>query len=238
MPHKRLYNADSGDIIIVKKYNYYMLRRILCTAEIFLARPENTLSNKELFYTIDVLDEAISKTKKVEFTYNSYGTDKKLHPNKEGKYIISPYQMVATNGRYYLICNYDKYDNITNYRVDRITDIRIINEPIKPAKKLKGGEIDLPHHMAEHIYMFAGESIRAKFKVKTTLVDQVLDWFGEDVEFSEENNETCVAAVKVNREAFFCWAMQYGMHIEVLEPADMRAKIIDAVKTIGKRYAK
>jgi predicted DNA-binding transcriptional regulator YafY len=71
------------------------------------------------------LDEAITKNKKVAFIYNSYGADKKLHPKREIEYIVNPYQMVATNGRYYLVCNYDKYDTISNYRVDRITKIRI-----------------------------------------------------------------------------------------------------------------
>ena len=42
--------------------------------------PESRPENKEVFYTIDVLDEAISKGKKVSFVYNSYGTDKKTAP--------------------------------------------------------------------------------------------------------------------------------------------------------------
>ena len=65
--------------------------------------PENMPSNKQLFLTIEVLDEAISKGYQVTFTYNEFGTDKKLHPreNSEGEvreYIINPYQIVATNG--------------------------------------------------------------------------------------------------------------------------------------------
>ncbi|WP_444433085.1 WYL domain-containing protein [Ruminococcus sp.] len=49
----------------------------------------------------------------MSFTYNSYDIDKKLHPrrtsnNEVRNYIINPYQIVATNGRYYLVCNYEK----------------------------------------------------------------------------------------------------------------------------------
>ena len=50
--------------------------------------------------------------------------DKKLHPRKSEPYIINPYQMVAVNDKYYLICNVDKYDNVAHFRVDRITDIK------------------------------------------------------------------------------------------------------------------
>lgn len=198
--------------------------------------PDNQPRNKELFYTIDVLDEAISQNKKVAFIYNSYGTDKQLHPKRESEFIINPYQMVATNGRYYLICNYDKYDTLANYRIDRITKIRVLDEKRKPISKLVDGELNLPKHMAEHVYMFAGESIRAKFKAKSYLIDQIVDWFGMEVNIKPINDEESMIEVTVNKEAFFCWAMQYSLHIEVTEPTDMRERISTAVKELNKKY--
>ena len=195
--------------------------------------PENQPENKELFYTIDILDEAISQNKQVSFVYNAYGIDKKLHPRREERYIVNPYQMVATNGRYYLICNYDKYDDLSNYRIDRITGITMLDTPQKP---LKGG-INLPKHMAEHIYMFAGDSVRAKFRAKNYIIDQVIDWYGKDAKIMPENDEECIVTVSVNKNAFFCWAMQYGEHIEVLEPTDIREKIISSVQEIAKKYS-
>lgn len=198
--------------------------------------PDNQPRNKELFYTIDVLDEAISQNQKVAFIYNSYGTDKQLHPKRESEFIINPYQMVATNGRYYLICNYDKYDTLANYRIDRITKIRVLDEKRKPISELADGELNLPKHMAEHVYMFAGESIRAKFKAKSYLIDQIVDWFGTEVNIKPINDEECIIEVTVNKEAFFCWAMQYSLHIEVMEPTDMRERISTAVKELNKKY--
>ena len=198
--------------------------------------PDNQPENKEVFYTIDVLDEAISQNKKVAFVYNSYGVDKKLHPRRNEEHIVNPYQMVATNGRYYLICNYDKYDDIANYRVDRMTNIRIIDEPRKPIKSLTEGELNLPKHMAEHLYMFAGDSIRAKFKARTYLIDQLIDWYGKDVKINSLNDEECMVEVIVNRESFYYWALQYGPHIEVVEPNDMRERIAKTVKDLCEKY--
>lgn len=196
--------------------------------------PENHPENKELFYTIDILDEAISQNKQVSFVYNAYGIDKKLHPRRDEKYIVNPYQMVATNGRYYLICNYDKYDELSNYRIDRITKITMLDTPAKP---LKNG-INLPKHMAEHIYMFAGDSVRVKFRAKNYIIDQVIDWYGKDATIIPENDDECTVMVNVNKNAFFCWAMQYGEHIEVLEPTDIREKIINTIKKLNKKYSK
>lgn len=198
--------------------------------------PDNQPSNKEIFYTIEIIDEAISQNKKVSFIYNSYGTDKRLHPRREEPYIINPYQMVATNGKYYLICNYDKYDSIVNYRIDKITNIQILDEPRKPLKELAGGEINLPKHMAEHIYMYAGDSIRAKFKAKNYIIDQLIDWFGKDIDIKPIDEKECLVTVNVNKNAFLCWALQYGQHINILEPADVRTQLIKNIKEVLQKY--
>ncbi len=190
--------------------------------------PEDRSQNRELFYTIEILDEAIGSGRQVAFNYCSFGSDKKLHPrlDSEGKtreYIINPYQMVATNGRYYLVCNYDKYDNAANYRVDLITNIRLLDSPAKLLKKVKGLEhgLDLPKHMAEHIYMFSGESVKAEFRAKKYIISEIIDWFGSDVEFSNESEDEITVKVKVNRIAMRKWAEQYVSCVTLLAPADL-----------------
>ena len=147
--------------------------------------------NKELFYTIEVLDEAISNGLQVKFLYNEYGVDKKLHHriNKNGdvrEYIINPYTMVANGGKYYLICNYDKYDNLSHYRIDRISNIEILDTPRKPKKQVEGlVGLDVAKYMQEHIFMFGGKSIRAKFEMPKYLISDVLDSFGANVNFTD-----------------------------------------------------
>lgn len=205
--------------------------------------PENAVQNKQLFYNIDVIDEAISKHKKISFNYNRYGTDKKLHPelcsDKTRKiYTVNPYQMVATNGRYYLICNYDKYNDVANIRVDRITGITMLDEVAKPQSEvpeLKNG-FDLPKHMAEHIYMFSGKSIPVSFRAKKYLVGEIIDWFGRDVTFFDETDSEVSVRVTVNEEAMRRWAVQYALHIEVLTPQSLRNIIRDDLHKAVRKY--
>ena len=208
--------------------------------------PEKFPENKALLYTIEILDEAISKKKRVQFYYISdYGTDKKprLHKNKDGTittYKVNPYQMAATNGRYYLICTHKYYtDTVTNYRIDRIKDICILDdEPITPAREvpaLKNG-FDLPKHMAENIYMFSGEGVMVRFRAKKYILKDVLDWFGQDVRFSNENDDEVDVIVRVNSDAMLYWSLQYGEHIEVLEPAALRARVGAAARAISEKY--
>lgn len=206
--------------------------------------PDLSLHSQQLFYTIEVLDEAISKGRQVSFTYNSYGTDKKLHPRKDGsgnirEYIVNPYQIAAANGRYYLICNYDKYDNVANYRLDRVTDIKLLQTLAKPMEQVKGLEhgFDLPKHMAEHVYMFAGESGVVTFRAKKYLLNDIIDWFGGGVTFFDETEEEVCVRVRVNFAAMRRWALQYALHAKILSPASLAEQVREDIKVAGENYA-
>ncbi len=205
--------------------------------------PDNSPQNKQLFYNIDVIDEAIAKHRQIEFNYNRYGTDKKMHPETfpgGGKmvYTVNPYQMVAANGRYYLICNYDKYDNVSNIRIDRITGIKMTDTPAKPQRKvpeIKNG-FNLPKHMAEHVYMYAGESIPVTFRAKKYIVGDVIDWFGKDVTFYDETETEVSVRTTVNENAMCLWAMQYALHVKVLTPQKLRDNIKENLKKAVENY--
>lgn len=203
--------------------------------------PQNKPANKQLFYTIGILDEAISKEKQVKFKYCFYGSDKKLHPKLDSngnpkEYIINPYQIVATNGRYYLICNNDKYDNLSNYRVDRITDIELLDTLAKPKREVKGAEygFDLSKHMKEHIYMFAGKSITTQFIAEKYIISDILDYFGEEVKFSNETEDKITVTATVNEHDMRLWALQYALQVKVISPQrlvdDIKSDIMKAVE--------
>lgn len=119
-----------------------------------------------------------------------YGTDKQLHKKARPdgtvrEYVISPYQMAAKEEKYYLICNYDKYDDISNYHIDRIADIRILDVSAKAFGTLKaqGRTLDLAAYMKEHPYMYASENVRVKFWISRPMISDVIDLFGSDVHF-------------------------------------------------------
>jgi len=196
--------------------------------------------NKQIMIVINTLNDAIDEGKKVSFVYNSYGTDFKLHPRQEKPYIVSPYQMVVSNGRYYLLANGDKYPDISHYRIDRITNIKMTDIPIKPIKEVKGAEngFNLPKHMAEHIYMFCGESISVKLRTNEEMMNDLIDWFGKDFRIIERDKEKkiIVVSVKCNYNAIFYWALQYGAAVEILSPAELRSELADTIYEMNKRY--
>jgi len=205
--------------------------------------PEDMPQCPELFLTVEVLDEAISKKSKVTFEYCDRGTDKKLHPRltHDGApriYTVNPYQMAATNGRYYLIANIDKFDGIIHFRIDRIRGIKITDTPAKPVRDVKGMEdgLSLNRHMAENIYMFGGKSGTVTMRAKKYIVGDIIDWFGTDVRFSDESDDEVTATVYVSFEAMKYWALQYGAHVTVTAPDFLVKDIGTVAADIARRY--
>lgn len=200
--------------------------------------PTNKVNNRQIFFIIETIDEAITRRKKITFFYNEYRTDKKLHRKREQRYTVSPYQIAATGGRYYLICSTEGHSNFSHYRLDHMEDIQITDERILPLKEITGSNnaLDLPKHMAEHIYMFSGETVRVNFRASLKTVDQIIDWFGADVTFSNETGDTVDVSVLVNESAMFCWLMQYGVSCEVLSPPSLRENIKNAVRGMAEKY--
>ena len=196
--------------------------------------------NKELFYSIDIIDEAIRKGKKVKFKYLEYNIDGELQckTTEEGNikiYTASPYHMVAANSRYYLICKFSNHDNLANIRVDRIKDIEVIDEKIELNKDFNV-ELDLPKHMMEHLYMLSGESKRVKFTFPKFLINDVVDWFGDNIDMKKLDDETVEAESVINVNAMKIWAMQYGDYVTVVSPTELVDEIKETIEDMRKRY--
>lgn len=204
----------------------------------------NQPANKQLFYTIDILDEAISLSRKVAFHYLEYGTDKKLHKKMRPdgivrEYIISPYQMAAKEGKYYLICNYDKYDDISNYRIDRIADIKILDEQAKPFEKLKwsnGRTLDLAEYTRAHPYMYSSENVHIKFRISRAMISDMIDMFGSDVRFSDEDESGVTVSTVTNEMAAEQFAKNFSPDVVVLEPQELRNRLKDNLEKSLKFY--
>lgn len=203
---------------------------------------DNSTDNKQVFLNVEQIDEAISLHRKIAFKYLEYGTDKKMHPKKRSDgselYVVSPYQMAAKEGKYYLICNFDKYDDISNYRIDRMKDIRILDEHIKPFEKLQGAgkkPLDLSEYMKEHVYMYSSGNCRASLRIVKPMISDIIDMFGKDVTFSDETEDGVTVSVNANEMSIEHFAQSFAPDVVILEPKDLAEKVKERlVKAAGK----
>lgn len=201
---------------------------------------DDKIVNKDLFYNIDIIDEAIKKDKKIIFSHCEYNIKKELinKKNDDGSdkiYTANPYHMAALNGRYYLICTFKGHKNIANVRLDRIKNIKVINEK---RDYLSENEINLPKHMCEHLYMLEGESARVTFEFPEYLLSDVIDWFGSNITFVKEKGDKISGSANVNLEGMKYWALQYGDHVKVISPKKLVDEIKKSIKCMNKKYLK
>ena len=191
----------------------------------------------QLFFTIDMLSEAIEKKRKVMFFYTRYDSAGRLVNTTEEKHLVNPYQIAIANGKYYLIGNIDKYDDAAHFRVERIADVEITEDKAKPAEEVEEfrNGLDLPKHMAEHVYMFSGRSELIRLRVSKAGINDCYDWLGQDIYVTEDGDDYQVS-LRANPEAIKYWAIQFGSTVEVLEPLWLREETAELAKTIYAKY--
>lgn len=191
----------------------------------------------ELFLNLDFIGEAIDTNRKIAFFYQKYKQDKSLHKTTTGKHIANPYYIAVANGKYYLVANIDKYDNITHFRMERISDVEILPEIRKPKEKVtdfKDGH-DLSAHLLEHVYMFSGPSVRVVLKVHPGGINDVIDWLGTDVGIIDRGDHLIVDTY-TNQQAMKYWAVQFGEKVEVLQPDSLREEVRKMVENLHEKY--
>ena len=181
-------------------------------------------ANPQFLYVLDTLHEAIRMGCQVTFRYTDYDVDKQLHPrlDEQGlpkEYLVNPYRLASANGRYYLICNVDKYSSLAHFRVDRIVDIRLKKRAVKALQRVRGAEkgIDLPEYLAGHPYMYAGEVETIRIAADRCAINDILDWFGMDTILTPMGEERVLAEVRTDRSSMNYWLQRYGEHAELSE---------------------
>ncbi len=193
--------------------------------------------NKSVFFTIEILDEAIAKHKKVQFVYNGYNMRKKLVPLRRGVWKVSPYFLLLHNQRYYLICNDDGADDIAYYRVDRITDIIILDEYARPLDSVDGYEDVSPDMLDTAFpYFLDGKPELIVMRCHKSIFADLVDWFGSRFTVTKNDGDYLEVTLSAPKKAMEYWALQYGEKAEIIAPASLRERIVEVIKMMSFKY--
>ena len=195
--------------------------------------------NEEIFYNIDSINTAISEGKKISFKYGKRVLDNRQITTEYKTRTVSPYAMTWQDDHYYLICNYEKYDNLMNLRIDRIKSVQILDEPSRHFSKVSDYKdtFDVADYTKKLFGMFGGDMQQIKLRCSNKILEQVADRFGENIFITNVTDThfdfTVKAAVS---DGLVTWIMNYGSDIEVITPAKLRNKIADRAEKILKIY--
>ncbi len=193
--------------------------------------------NQALFYNIELIDTAIEDGKQIHYDYNKYGIDKKLH--KSSQQYVSPYLMILHNQRYYLMAYSEYWGNMVFHRLDRITNMTITDRTATPLRNLPGYEKGIDYKVLSSTmpYMYTDDPEWIEFLADVSVIDQIIDWFGNDVKFVKDADETKVRCIlKASPNAMEHWAMQYINYVEITSPESLREKIKKVLTDNIKKY--
>lgn len=205
---------------------------------IYKSNEINRSENKEVFYTLELIEEAKRRGKRISFQYLTFDENGKPITKRDGfRYIVSPYYSANSSGRYFLICNYrEKYRAITWFRIDYMINPKIEDEwPIKPLESLEGMKnFDIATYLNDNIYLLDGDVIKATFRIDwPNAVQYIIDWFGKNARVYKKD-DLLYADIKCNESALFYWYMQYSETFTIISPQSL----IDRAKTEAERILK
>ena len=199
-------------------------------------RGEIMHSNEYIYYNINEIELAITLKKKVSFYYFDYNENKeKVFRKDKKRYYINPYAMLISNDNYYLIGYNEFYKKFLHFRIDRMTETRISHFDIVESEKID--EFDLAKYYRQLFGMYSGDKETVKLSFDKSLIDVVIDKFGESVELVPQLGCSVETEVDVQvSPQFIAWANSFGNKMKVTSPKKVVDKIKSALQSALEQY--
>jgi len=220
--------------VLIKKLegltSTYEARRM--ERQVFICRRVKTC-NEAIYYAIDALNTAVAESKKVRFHYCEYGPDKRRRLKNDGEfYTASPYVICWDDEYYYLVCSHPGRSGLTHFRVDKIMDITVLDEPSEKAPE----DFDPAQYARQTFSMFGGEECRATLRFDSSLIGVAIDRFGSDISVRPDG-DWFVTFVNVTKSpTFYGWMFQLGDKAEIVAPPELRDGMMEHMRSVFRLY--
>ena len=157
--------------------------------------------NENIYYVIDAIFRAIQTERKIMFQYFRYDAQRERVPRHGGEpYVFSPYAMLYNEDRYYVLGYYEYFNKITTFRVDRMGIPEIMNEPSHPRPE----NFDPIDYTVNVFSMYDGDLATVELLCENSVMDPIVDRFGEDIDTEIADSEHFISRVQVSvSQTFF-----------------------------------
>ena len=190
--------------------------------------------NEKIYYTVNTINEAISKRRKISFQYTEYSAELQEVYRHDGElYYLSPYALLWNEDFYYVVGWSDKREKVSVFRVDRIDHPEMLEE--KAVKRPDGFKLE---DYSKPIFdMFEGkERVEVKLEVRNDLAKYIVDRFGTKLKTEKINDERFAVTVEVSLSpTFYAWVFQFGGGMRILAPEKAVDDILEMANTLIKR---
>ena len=180
--------------------------------------------NENVYYSIDMIQRALTEDRQISFQYCEWTVEKKLRPENEGeRYSVSPWGLVWQNEEYYLITYDEKCGRVKQYQVDKLQQIRIEKEVRRGREFFEN--YDIGELTSRTFGMFGGREVTICLEAHNRLVGVVLDRFGRDIMIHRKDPEHFKTLVRVNiSDQFFGWIASLAPDAVIASPDEVRDK--------------
>lgn len=192
--------------------------------------------NESIYYNIDVIHNAIHGNRQIRFQYSDYTVDKDIKFRRGGEYYIaSPYALHWSEGNYYLISYYERYEGISNFRVDRMRNVDILDKKRKMTEEFK--DFDVVDYANKIFRMYSGDLETVKLQFDSSLINVVIDRFGKDVFiYNKRENSFSICVEIIISNTFLGWLFMFGDKVKILSPESLKRKMENKAKKVLQLY--
>lgn len=192
--------------------------------------------NAEVIKNIEDISSSIYNNHKIKFEYWKYEITNKLEKQIVSTPTVSPFAIVYNKQEFYFIGIKDGQDKFYHYRLDRMKNVKELNEKIT-IKKTKSQIRDFAESTVE---MFGGKKEEIEAVCNKCLLNAIFDIFGKNVTIEKipGNDENFKLIVDSNPMGFRMWAMRNIDMVEVIRPENLRNEMREIVGNAIERYKK
>lgn len=240
--------VQSACFITAKKSRQLLEKLELCVSEYQAKNIKNQVyidnrrkyANEEIYYNIDKLNTAISEGKKIRFKYvkKEIGSDRRFK-NTEKELTVSPYALLWSDDRYYIIGNNSKYDNLMHIRIDRMKNVEITKENVRPFDEVtdyKSG-FDVADYARRIFNVFSGENDVMELVCKNDAINIITDIFGDDISIRPRSDDRFSFRMPiVISDGLVADILKLGDKVEVVKPDELRERVKSSVNSLYNLY--
>ena len=189
-------------------------------------------SNQEILSNIKLILHAIKHSYQISFYYFDYtiSKEKKYRKNKK-RYILTPYAVTSYEGKYYCVLYSEKYQSFTNYRIDKMETVRLIDQPVETIA------FNLEEHLQTSMKMYAGKAETITIKCTTDMASIILDEFGKQMIISEVNDDYFILSLKTAiTPTLLSWLLLFYDRVTVIQPAKLKEKLLTIANKVIETY--
>lgn len=203
--------------------------------------------NEEVPYTVDKLQHACREQKKVRFTYCENDITGSLVPRRrDGKireYVGSPYAMISERNCNYIVMNMDPFTNLSNYRLDRMKGMEVLEEDAKPITEICGYSrgLNVEEYTGKCFKMFVGNDIKIILEIDKNLLDLLIKELGNRSKIAENHqneNTYLITFIGKDGEGLIKWILQMGDEARVIAPQSLVEQMRKKVQAMTEHYNK